>query len=75
MAREPHLTVEVQQCSLHEELSSTSARSSGLVSHRALAIHPHIGPVVVGRDKSLPLLRKVSGPIPRAPLDFEHNCT
>ena len=25
--------------------------------------------------KSWPLLRKVSGSIPRAPLGFEHNCT
>ena len=31
--------------------------------------------VVRGRDKSCPLLLKVSGSIPRAPLGFEHNCT
>ena len=33
------------------------------------------GPVVGGRDKSRPLLRKVLGSIPRAPLGFEPNCT
>ena len=30
----------------------------------------HSGPVVGGRDKSWPLLRKVSGSIPRAPPGF-----
>lgn len=32
-----------------------------------------LSPVVGGRDKSQPLLWKISGSIPRAPLGFEHN--